>query len=181
MPKLTTRKYLTVISLLILSGYVSAAITSWRIAEGYHIRFDGKYAHGSFRKMEGSIRFDPAHPDESRFEVSVDVASIDTGIDLKNKHAKSDKWFDAEKYPRILFMSQSVARTDTGFVVRGELELKGIKKEVAIPFAFRSAGDQHFFYGRFKVDRGDFGIGKVHGKDSDSTAVEVSVPVLSID
>ncbi|SEI97932.1 Polyisoprenoid-binding protein YceI [Dyadobacter sp. SG02] len=175
------RKYLTVISLLILSAFAFSVITGWKIAEGYQIRFDGKYAHGSFRKMEGNIRFDPAHPEESRFEVLVDVASIDTGIELKNKHARSDKWFDAEKYPRILFVSQSVSRTDTGFVVHGELELKGIKKNLAIPFAFRSSGDQHSFYGKFKVNRADFGIGKVNGKESDSTAVEVSVPVLSLD
>jgi len=175
------RKYLTVVSLLIMSGYAFAAIMRWRIAEGYQIRFDGKYAHGSFGKMEGNIRFDPAHPDESHFEVSVDVTSIDTGIELKNKHARSDKWFDAEKYPRIHFVSQSVSRTDTGFVVRGELELKGIKKDVWIPFAFRNAGDQYLFYGKLKVNRGDFGIGKVNGKESDSTAVEISVPVLSLE
>jgi polyisoprenoid-binding protein YceI len=177
--KLTMRKYLTVISLLIMSGYVLAMIAGWRIAEGYQIRFDGKYAHGSFRKMEGSIRFDPADPDASRFEVSVDVASIDTGIALKNKHAQSDKWFDVETYPRIYFVSKSVSRTDTGFVVHGDLELRGIKKEIAIPFTFSTTDNQYLFYGRFKVSRGDFGIGKVSGKASDSTAIEVSVPVLS--
>lgn len=175
------RKHLTVISLLIISGYAFAMVAGWRIDEGYQIRFDGKYAHGSFRKMEGDIRFDPLNPDNSRFEVSVDVASIETGIELKNKHAKSDKWFDAEKYPRIHFVSKSVSRADTGFVVRGELELKGIKKQIAIPFAFTSTGDRHLFFGRFKVNRGDFGIGKVSGKESDSTVVEVTVPVLSIE
>ncbi|MGN7885130.1 YceI family protein [Dyadobacter sp. 22481] len=175
------RKYLTVVSSLIMSAFSFAVVAGWRIVEGYQIRFDGKYAYGSFRQMEGNIRFDPGHPEDSRFEVSVDVASIDTGIELKNKHAKSDKWFYAEKYPRIHFASTSVSRTDTGFVVRGELELKGIKKAIAIPFAFRSTGDQHVFYGRFKVNRGDFGIGKVSGGESDSTAVEVSVPVLALE
>ena len=175
------RKYLTVISLLIMSGYAFDMIAGWRIAEGYQIRFDGKYAHGSFRKMEGDIRFDPMHPGDSRFEVSVDVASIDTGIELKNKHARSEKWFDAERYPRIYFVSKSVSRTDTGFVVRGELELRGTKKDIAIPFAFTDADDQHLFYGKFKVNRGDFGIGKVSGKESDSTTVEVSVPVRSLE
>ncbi|MDR6805656.1 polyisoprenoid-binding protein YceI [Dyadobacter sp. BE34] len=175
------RKYLTVISLLVMSGYAFAMVVGWRIADGYQIRFDGKYAHGFFRKMEGNIRFDPLHPDDSHFEVSVDAASIDTGIELKNKHARSEKWFDAEKHPRIYFVSKAVSRTDTGFVVRGELELRGIKKEISIPFAFTSAGDQHLFYGKFKVNRGDFGIGKVSGKESDSTNVEVSVPVLSLE
>lgn len=172
------KKYLTVISCLIMSGYAFAIFSDWRIAEGYQIRFDGKYAHGTFDKMEGNIRFDPEHPDQSRFDISVDVASIDTGTELKNKHARSDKWFDAGKYPRIHFISESVSRTDTGFVVRGELELRGIKKKIAIPFAFKNTGDRHLFYGKFKVNRGDFGIGKVSGKESDSTAVEVSVPVL---
>lgn len=175
------KKYLTLVSLLILSAYGFAVIREWHIAEGYQIRFDGKYAHGSFQKMEGKIRFDPSQPEQSRFEVSVDVASIDTGIELKNKHARSDKWFDAERYPRIHFLSTSVSRTDTGFVVHGELELKGIKREIAIPFAFRSEGDRHLFYGKFKVNRGDFGIGKVNGKESDSTAVEVAVPVLALE
>lgn len=164
-----------------MSGYCFALVMGWRIAEGYQIRFEGKYAHGSFRKMEGNIRFDPMNPGDSRFEVWVDAASIETGIELKNKHAKSDKWFDVEKYPRISFLSRSVSRTDTGFVVRGDLELKGTKKEIAIPFAFRSTGEQHLFYGKFKVNRGDFGIGKVSGKESDSTAIEVSVPVLALE
>ncbi|OJV14490.1 MAG: hypothetical protein BGO21_17370 [Dyadobacter sp. 50-39] len=175
------RKYLTVISLLIMSGYVFALAISWRIGEGYQIRFDGKYAHGSFQKMEGNIRFDPANPVAAQFDVFVDVASIDTGIELKNKHARSDKWFDAEQYPRIHFVSKAVSRTDTGFVVRGDLDLKGITREIAIPFAFRSEAGRHVFYGKFKVNRGDFGIGKTSGKDSDSTAVEVTVPVLSMD
>ncbi|MCF0070066.1 YceI family protein [Dyadobacter sp. CY261] len=173
------KKFLTLVSLLIMSAYVSVSVKEWQIADGYKIRFDGKYAHGTFNKMAGKIRFEPAHPEQAQFEVSVDVASIDTGIELKNKHARSDKWFDAEQFPRINFLSKSVSRTDTGFVVRGELELKGIKKEIAIPFGFTTSGSQPLFYGKFKVNRGDFGIGKVNGKESDSTAVEVSVPVLA--
>nr|WP_295928366.1 YceI family protein [uncultured Dyadobacter sp.] len=173
-------KYLTLISLLIVSAYAFAAMSEWRIAEGYSIRFDGKYAHGTFGKMEGRIRFDPAAIGDAHFEASVDVSSIDTGIELKNKHAKSDKWFDAAKYPFITFQSESVARTDTGFIVHGDLELRGIKKAIAIPFGFRQSGTQSQFYGKFKVNRGDFGIGKVNGKESDSTAVEVTVPVTAI-
>jgi polyisoprenoid-binding protein YceI len=164
-----------------MSAYVFVSTTEWRISEGYQIRFEGKYAHGAFGKMEGKMLFDPQHPGEAKFEVSVDVASIDTGIELKNKHAKSDKWFDAEKFPQIYFSSKSVSRTDTGFIVHGDLELKGIKKEIAIPFKFGQEGDRHLFYGKFKVNRGDFGIGKVNGGESDSTTIEVSVPVLPVD
>lgn len=176
---MTKRKYLTLISLLIMSACAFAAMSEWRIAEGYSIHFDGKYAHGIFRQMQGTIRFDPAVIEDAYFEVSVDVTSIDTGIELKNKHAQSDKWFDAAKYPRITFRSKSVARTDTSFVVKGDLELRGVRKEIAIPFGFRQYERQSQFYGKFKVNRGDFGIGKVNGRESDSTSIEVTVPVTA--
>jgi polyisoprenoid-binding protein YceI len=162
---------------LVLSSFTFIVFQNWNIAPGYSIKFDGKYAHGSFEKLNGTISFDPLNSGNSKFDVTVDVASINTGIELKNKHAKSDKWFDAEKYPVIHFVSSSVAQSDTGFVVRGELELHGIKKDIAIPFAFRSDDGHSAFYGKFKVNRGDFAIGKTNGKDSDSTAVEVYLPV----
>lgn len=161
-----------------MASFTGIMLQKWKISTGYTIRFDGKYAHGSFSNLAGSIAFDPEDLGEAKFDVTVDVASIDTGIELKNKHARSDKWFDAEKFPVIRFVSSQVTRTDTGFVVRGDLELKGIRKEVSIPFSFRRTPEQSLFYGRFKVNRGDFGIGKVNGKESDSTAVEVTVPVL---
>jgi polyisoprenoid-binding protein YceI len=172
------RKYLTVITALVAASFTGIMLQDWKIGNGYTIRFDGKYAHGSFSNLAGSIAFDPEHLGEAKFDVTVDVASIDTGIELKNKHARSDKWFDAEKYPAIRFISSQVSRTDTGFVVRGDLELKGIKKEIRIPFGFRQMPERSVFYGRFKVNRADFGIGKTNGKESDSTSVEVMVPVM---
>lgn len=162
---------------MVLSSFTFVWLQNWNITPGYSIKFDGKYAHGSFDKLSGSIIFDPLNPDNAKFDVVIDVASINTGIDLKNKHAKSDKWFDAEKYPVIHFVSSSVVQSDTGFAVRGELELHGIKKVIEIPFTFRSDAGRSAFYGKFKVNRGDFAIGKTNGKDSDSTAVEVYVPV----
>jgi polyisoprenoid-binding protein YceI len=121
---------------LVLSSFTLVLFQNWTITPGYSIKFDGKYAHGSFDKLSGTINFDPLNLDNSKFDVVVDVASINTGIDLKNKHAKSDKWFDAEKYPVIHFVSSSVAKSDTGFVVRGELELHGSERASKFPLLF---------------------------------------------
>jgi polyisoprenoid-binding protein YceI len=163
----------------LLSSFTILFWNEWKISPGYLIRFDGKYAHGTFEKMDGTISFDPLNPGNAKFDVTVDVTSISTGVELKNKHAKSDKWFDAEKYPVIHFVSTTVMKSDTGFVVNGEMEMHGIKKEIAIPFAFKSEDRKSAFYGKFKVNRGDFLIGKTNGKESDSTAVEVYVPVAT--
>ncbi|KAA0994196.1 YceI family protein [Dyadobacter sp. UC 10] len=151
-------------------------VRSWDIAPGYSIKFDGKYAHGTFKKLSGSIHFDPLVPEKAAFDVAIEVSSIETGIDLKNKHAKSEKWFDAERFPLITFKSSQVIRADSGYVVSGKLNMHGFEKDIAIPFDFDE--EEEIFQGKFKVSRGDFGIGKVNGKASDSTAVEIFVPVF---
>ena len=114
---------------------------------------------------------------KSSFDVTVDVNSIETGKELKNKHAVSEKWFDAEKFPVIHFVSSEVIKIDSAYIVKGALDLHGVKREISIPFTFTAGSEKASFQGSFKVNRGEFGIGKSTGKDSDSTSVEISVPV----
>lgn len=172
-------KLLALTAITLFSSFTFLYIADWEISKGYTIHFDGKYAKGSFSDLSGLVAFDPENPGAAKFDVSVKVASIETGNDLKNKHAKSVKWFDAEHFPEIHFTSTQVTRIDSSFMVRGMLELHGIRKEIAIPFTFRQQESGSLFYGKFKVNRGDFGIGKTNGKESDSTLVEVSVPVTA--
>jgi polyisoprenoid-binding protein YceI len=164
--------------LFLTTSFTILVFRNWQIDPGYSIRFDGKYAHGTFSKLGGTIHFDPADLPAARFDVTVDVNSIDTGIELKNKHAKSDKWFDTEKFPVIRFVSSEVGKYDSAYVVRGTLDMHGFKQEIAIPFTFSQVEKGAVFSGKFKVNRGDFGIGKTNGKESDSTTVEVTVPVF---
>jgi polyisoprenoid-binding protein YceI len=164
---------------LVVSAFKLTTIQEWEITAGYRISFNGKFADGTFDKLSGTILFNPTDPAKSSFDVTIDVASIDTGKDLKNKHAVSDKWLNAERFPVIHFVSSEVSRTDTSYNVKGEFELRGVKKEISIPFTFEEENGKGQFHGRFKVNRGEFGIGKSTGKDSDYTSVEILVPVLA--
>jgi len=163
--------------LLFASAFSIVYLQEWEIGNNYEVRFSGKYAHGTFRKLQGELIFQEDDLNKSRFDVTIDVNSIETGNNLKNKHARGTHWFDTEKYPLIHFVSSSIAKTDTGYVASGELDLHGVKKPLNIPFRFEKTGDSALFRGRFKIDRGEFGIGKSKGKASDSTEVEVVVPV----
>ena len=176
--KIKIIKGLAFVLLVALCSYKVLVFQNWQIAQGYTIKFEGKYASGSYSDLAGQISFDPDSLDASKFDITIDVASIDTGIELKNKHAKSDKWLDAEQFPKIHFTSSKVMKRDSGFVVRGILDFHGRKKEIAIPFSFQEESGVGKFYGKFKVNRGDFDIGKTTGKESDSTTVEVFVPVF---
>lgn len=174
---MTQFKFLGLIgALLFLSAFTVSSSMSWQIAEGYSIEFSGTEVEGIFKTMSGDIEFDENNLDAARFSTSIDVASINTGNGMKNKHAVSKKWFDAETYPNITFNSSKFSRTDAGYEVTGTLEIHGTKKEVSIPFTFAD----NTFQGAFTVSRLDFGVGTMKGmskKVSDEINLVVSVPV----
>jgi polyisoprenoid-binding protein YceI len=176
--KKTIYPILTIV-LLFTSAFAFVREQNWNINPEYTVKFSGKYADGIFKTLTGTIVFDEQKLASSRLDVTIEVASINTGNGLKNKHAKSAKWFDVEKYPVIHFVSSSVSKTDNGYQAKGELQMHGIKKTITIPFTFSKNGGLGTFYGKFKVNRGDFGIGEAKGNESDFTTLEVTVPVTS--
>lgn len=161
---------------LMLSAFTAYNGMQWQIAEGYTIKFTSKDPTGVFTSLKGDIVFDAENLADSRFDVSVDVNSINTGNGLQNKHAKSDKWFDAEQYPEITFKSSKVRVAGAGFEAVGALKMHGIEKEFTMPFTF--ANDT--FTSSFEVSRLDFKIGTMQGMSShvpEMLKIDISVPV----
>jgi polyisoprenoid-binding protein YceI len=163
-------------SMLLLSAFTTYQSMDWTIATGYSITFKSENPSGVFSKMSGDISFDEKDLANSKMNVKVDVTSINTGNGMKNKHAKSDKWFDAKKYPNITFTSTSFSKSATGYQVKGTMEIHGIKKEVTIPFTFKN----NVFAGAITVNRLDYKIGTTEGMSAKvpaNLAITISVPV----
>ncbi|MEO5673012.1 MAG: YceI family protein [Chitinophagales bacterium] len=162
---------------ILLSAFTISNAINWQIKDGYSIKFAGSNAEGEFEKINGDIAFDADNLSTSKMSINVDVASIATGNWLKNRHAKTDKWFDADKYSKISFKSSNFSKSENGFIVYGFLEMHGVKKQISIPFTFIN----HTFKGTFSVNRIDFGIGTLEGmskKVSNAIKLEISVPVI---
>ena len=71
----------------------------------FKIKNFGATIDGSFTGLKGEIHFDPTQLNSSRFEITLDANSIDTGIDLRNKHLKKEDYFNVKTYPEIKFVS----------------------------------------------------------------------------
>lgn len=122
---------------LVFSAFTTLQSIDWNISNDYKINFKGTDAEGIFKTFKGDISFNENDLASSKFSVNVDVNSINTGNGMKNKHAKSDKWFDAKKYPSITFNSSKFSKSTNGYLVEGTLEMHGVKKEIKIPFTFK--------------------------------------------
>jgi polyisoprenoid-binding protein YceI len=165
---------LTTVVLILASAFTFIQSQDWKIAEGYSIKFDGGDPSGEFSGLKGTIQFDEKNLATSKFEVTIDVASINTGNGMKNTHAKSANWFDVEKYPTINFTTSAITKTSSGFEAKGTLEMHGVKKEITLPFTFTD----NTFAAAIEVNRLDFNIddGK-HPNMAPTLKVAINVPV----
>src|ERR1700722_2496093 len=166
--------------ILVGSAFTFLSPVNWKIGQGYSISFSSDDAGGVFSDFSGNIAFDEQNPTACKFDVLINVASINTGNGLQNKHAKSDEWFDAAKYPQIHYVSRSIARAGNGYQVTGDLEMHGVKKGTTIPFTFKKTAQGGAFTGSFTVNRSDFGIGKPGGEVPEPVKLDISVPVTKL-
>lgn len=163
--------------ILLGSAFTFIAAQNWQIADGYSITFSSNDASGIFKGFKGSILFDDQNPAASKFDVTIDATSINTGNGLQNKHAKSDEWFDVVKYPVIQYTSQKIVKAGNGYQATGNLVMHGVTKPVVIPFTFQKTAGGGVFAGSFTLNRSDFKVGKPGGDVAEAIKLDISVPV----
>jgi polyisoprenoid-binding protein YceI len=170
------KQFFVIVAIVIMAASAFTAFQSngFKIGENYSVKFDGGDPSGEFKGLKGTINFDPNNLGTSNFDVSIDVATINTGNGMKNTHAVSDKWLDAAKYPVIKFTSTSIAKTATGYDAKGTLDMHGVQKEITLPFTF----ENNIFKGVFQVNRLDYQINTAEPNHGGSIIkVDITVPV----
>jgi polyisoprenoid-binding protein YceI len=88
---------------------------------------------GKFETFEGSL--DTANEDFSDAKISftADVASINTGNADRDGHLKSDDFFNAESYPKLVFNSTSFTKTgDSTYALLGDITLRDVTKPIEL-------------------------------------------------
>jgi polyisoprenoid-binding protein YceI len=156
------------------SAFTAFQSSDLKIAENYSVKFNGGDPSGEFKGLKGTIIFDSNNLAASKFDVSIDVATINTGNGMKNTHAVSDKWLDAAKYPTIRFTSKTITKTGNGFEAKGILDMHGVQREITLPFTFVN----NVFNGGFEVNRMDYNINTAEPNHGGSVfKIEIMVPV----
>jgi polyisoprenoid-binding protein YceI len=162
------------LTLIIASAFTFVSSQDWKIKDDYSVKFTSKDPSGEFKGLKGTINFDDKDLANSKFDVNIDVTTINTGNGMKNTHAKSDKWLDATKYPTIKFTSSSITSTATGFEAKGILDMHGVQKEITLPFTFKD----NVFSASFEVNRLDYNINTAEPEHGASVVkVDINVPV----
>lgn len=153
-----------------LAGLTSASAAKWRVARGpsavgfkvSHLVFSS--VEGRFTHFAGTVELPGEDLEEARIEAEIEVASIYTGHQDRDRHLVSDEFLHAADFPRIRFASRSVRRTGPEtYEIVGALTIRGVTREIVL--AAESAGRRETaagprldFRATGSLDRRDYGL-----------------------
>jgi polyisoprenoid-binding protein YceI len=116
---------------------------NWKIDMAHSkIKFTAKYlvisdVDGEFKDFEGTITSSKADWTDLNATVTAQVNSITTENDMRDKHLKSDDFFNAEKYPVITFKSKQIKSIGKNkYILVGDLTIRDVTRTVEIPLVF---------------------------------------------
>jgi len=138
---------------------------------------------GYFNEYTATILYDDKDITKSSAEVTIKTASIDTRDAKRDEHLRTPDFFDAAKYPEIAFKSKRIEKSGEGFVAVGDLTMRGVTKEISIPFTFAGVvtdpwGNTRLgLSGATKLNRQDYGVSWSKSLDSGGLVVADDVEI----
>lgn len=145
---------------------------------GFVATWEGSEFEGLFRRFDALIRFDPKHPHNGRFQVEVDVTSVDTASSDRDEALSQPAWFDFLRYPKAHFVTSAMRATGpSSFEAEGQLTIKGRRRPLRLPFTWRPRPDGADLTASVTLQRTDFGIGQGEWSSGDVIGLEVRVMV----
>ncbi|MFV0438216.1 MAG: YceI family protein [Desulfopila sp.] len=168
----------------------SASARSWDVDAAHsNIYFTVKHVYakviGRFKEAQMQLVFDPEHLDQSRFDCTIMVGSIDTGEPERDKHLRGADFFASDTYRQITFTSTAITQTNGDeYRVSGTLNVKGVDHQVSFPLIFAGIMDHPMladkqvigFNGFLPVDRLALNIG--NGQFYQRKLVDKDVEIL---
>ncbi|MEU1184126.1 YceI family protein [Streptomyces sp. NPDC005820] len=123
------------------------------------------HVRGRFDSFEGLLRLDGSQPARSEAYVSVQTASLDTGMADRDAHLRSADFFDSSTFPLMTFRSTGILPVgDDTFRMTGLLKIKDLELPVGLDIELGGAGkdalgnDRVGFEGRATLNRSDWGL-----------------------
>lgn len=154
------------------------------VASWSHFGFSNPIAH--FGKVDGFITYDPAKVGDSKVEVTIPLAGLNSHVEAFDEHLRSDDFFDAANHPNITFKSTSVKSAGKDkLAVTGDLTIKGITKQVTLDVTINKLGVQPMakreaagFEATTMIKRSDFGVGKYAPNVSDEVKISITTEAI---
>ena len=135
---------------------------------------------GRFGKYTADVTFAIDNLAASKIDVSIDIASLDTGDKERDDTLKSADLFDPAKFPKARFVSSKISSTGAGrFEAQGKLTIRNVTKDIKLPITFQTKDEKGktmgFLTGRYTLKRLEYGVGQGDWKSTEWVKDDVLV------
>jgi polyisoprenoid-binding protein YceI len=155
----------SILFLLLLSLPLVAFASNWQVDAAHStLGFTGQYQgdafHGTFKRFEAKIRYDPADLTTAAFDVTVDLGSVDTQSSERDETLTGTDFFDVANTPQARFVSHAFARgADGSITAQGTLTLHDVSKPVTLKVTFTPGAGGATLDVDTTLNRLDFNLG----------------------
>lgn len=159
-----------ILSILTIASIATTQAQNWTLDNAHSsVKFSITHmlvseTEGNFKKITADVTSSKEDFSDVKVAFNIDVNSINTDNEARDKHLKAEDFFNAEKFPEIKFTSSKVTMKGKEMTLTGQLTMHGVTKEVV--FIGKYNGTVKDLYGMtragFKLSttimRSDFGL-----------------------
>ncbi|MEQ8745381.1 YceI family protein [Pyruvatibacter sp.] len=145
--------------------------------------------YGEFERFDGRMVLDTNRPQNVVLELTIEVASLDSGLAARDENLMGGSWFDADDHPTMTFVATDFEATDdTTGTLTGDFTLLGVTRPVALNVVFNGKASDPFsprktrwgFSATGAIKRSDFGMDFGTGFVADDVALIIETELLQI-
>ena len=157
-------------AILLVAATGAMAQTKWTVDKLHsNVKFSVQHMvvsemEGSFKMFDGTMEHSKADFSDAKINFTVDVASVNTDNERRDGHLKADDFFNAEKYPKMTFVSTSVKPAGQGkYKIAGNLTIRDVTKPVVFDVTHGGVlktqrGSKAGFKARTTINRFDYNL-----------------------
>lgn len=161
----------------IVDGVEMPVAGTWSIDPGHaEVAFVGRHlglarTRGRFTGVDGTVHI-AADLTASTIDVTVDMATVESGWTPRDDSLRSAHWFDVDRHPTARFRSTAITLDGTGGTVTGDLTIRGVTHPVVLDVEYLGSAhdpwgnDRAAFRATTAVNREDFGVTNAMALDS---------------
>jgi polyisoprenoid-binding protein YceI len=140
----------------------------------------GLKVNGSMSGLDGFIIIDSQNSSLLKIEGTIDPCTIQTSIALRDKHLKKADYFNVAEFTKIFMTSTQLKKNgNRKYVGNFDITIKGIRKNIAVPFTLSSTNNAYLLKGEFSLNRLDFNLGESSIVLSDDVTVKIEFKTVS--
>lgn len=136
--------------------------------------FRGEKVNGSLSGLKATVNINKDKAELSEISGSVEVNTLETGNKMRDKHLKSNDYFDTDKFPLMTFNSKGIKKEGENYVVQGLLKIKDIEREEKFSLSI-SKGILIF---KGTMNSADYGIMKKKKREDSRVDITIEIPFI---